>query len=111
MSRKEWDELVVGDIIYLFKLDISIHHRINLGIAAELKKKGEQEFIVTRVMSGRSLKVGEIVTTSGYRLSNFWTNLEEGAEWWNGVIRDAEDGLTSDYENKKRHLDKRIIRV
>ena len=117
MEKEEFQKLKSGDIVYLFKLDISYHHHINLGIAAELKKIGDTEFEVVQIINGKLWKIGETLTIDDtnwrcrYRSINLWTNLEEGIEWWNAQIRNAEDGLTSAYEKKKKSLLKRLIKV
>ena len=118
MEKKEYEKLNEGDVVYLFKLDISYHHHINLGIAAELRKEaGKDEFKVLKVINGKLLKVGELVKIDDtywrakYRTSNLFLGLEDGVEWWNREIRNAEDGLTSDYETKKKSLLKRLIKV
>jgi hypothetical protein len=117
MERREYEKLKIGDIVYLFKLEISYQHHINLGIAAELKKTGDDEFKVTQVINGKLLKVGDLVKIddknwrSRFRTSNLWAKLEEGIGWWNAKIRNAEDGLTSQYEKRKKGLTKRLIQV
>lgn len=112
----EREDIKIGETLYLFKLDISYHQRINLGIAAEVKVIGEEELEVTRVINGKVLKVGEKINIKDYRIASYRTtnlfkSMEEGAEWWNARLRNAEDGLTSEYERKKKAILKRLITI
>lgn len=117
MDKEEFRKLEIGDLVYLFKLEISLHYHVNLGIAAELKKIGNSEFKVLRVLNGKTLRPGEEVTIddtnwrSRYKEYNLFGKLEDGVEWWNSKIRNADDGLTSEYEKKKRTLNKRLIKI
>ena len=107
-----------GDIVYLFKLDISWNaYRVDFGIAAELKMIGKDEFEVTKLINGKYFKIGEIVKIddrnwrSKFRSTNLWKKLEDGVESWNAGIRNAEDRLTSTYETRKKRLIERLIQV
>ena len=117
MEKEEYEKLKVGDIVYLFKLDISWNtYRINFGVAAELKMIGKDEFEVTKLIYGKYFKIGEIVKIydrnwSKFRSTNLWKKLEDGMESWNASIRNAEDRLTSTYETRKKGLIKRLIQV
>ncbi len=116
MEKDEYKKIGIGELVYLFKLEISLHHHVNLGIAVELKKTGEDMFKVSRVICGKVLKVGEEIKIddrwkSRYVCGNLFKSVEEGIEWWNSKIRNAEDGLTSDYERKKKSLNKRLITI
>lgn len=118
MEKEEYEKLKVGDIVYLFKLDISWNaYHVDFGVASELKMIGKDEFKVTKLINGKYLKIGEMVKIddrnwrSKFRSTNLWKKLEEGIEWWNAQIRNAEDGLTSAYEKKKKSLLKRLIQL
>lgn len=118
MEKEEYEKLKVGDIVYLFKLDISWNaYRVNFGVAAELKMIGKDEFEVTKLINGKYFKIGETVKIddrnwrSKFRSINLWKKLEDGVESWKANIRNAEDRLTSTYETRKKGLIKRLIQV
>ena len=119
MEKEEYDKLKVGDIVYLFKLDISWNAcRVNFGVAAELKMIGKDEFEVTKLINGKYFKIGETVKiddrhwrSNKFRSINLWKKLGDGVESWNADIRNAEDRLTSTYETRKKGLIKRLIQV
>ena len=117
MEREEYEKLKVGDIVYLFKIDISWNaYRVNFGIAAELKMIGKDEFEVTKLINGKYFKIGELVKIDdldwrNIRSLDLWKKLEDGVESWNAYIRNAEDRLTSTYETRKKGLIKRLIQV
>lgn len=116
MERSEYELLEIGDHVFLFKLEISYHSHINRGIAAELKKTGKTEFEVVKVISGKLLKVGDKIEigdiwNSTYLPANLLKDVEEGVEWWNSMLRNAEDHLTSEYEKKRKAIQKRLIKI
>ena len=118
MEREEYEKLKVGDIVYLFKLDISWNaYRVNFGVAAELKMIGKDEFEVTKLINGKYFKIGETIKIddrnwrSKFRSINLWKNLEDGVESWNANIRNAEDRLTSTYEKRKKSILERLIQI
>ena len=118
MRREKYEKLKVGDIVYLFKLDISRNAcHVNFGVAAELKMIEKDEFEVTKLINGKYFKIGETIKIddrswrSKFRSTNLWKKLEDGVESWNASIRNAEDRLTSTYETRKKGLIKRLIQV
>lgn len=116
ISDKEFSELRVGDVIYLFRLEISsTTKRINCGIAVELSKISEpSKFRVERVINGKILRVGETIEITnswrvGYRKENLWKSIEAGVEWWNSQLERSERILTEKYTERRNALIERRI--
>jgi len=122
MEKEEFEKLVIGDTVYIFRLDISSHSAVTFGLILKLELTSKDEFTTKRVISagrGRLLKIGDtiqkvaagVVWVNSRRISyiNFFKDYNEGVEYWNQCLREAEDRLTYEYEKKKKKLLKRLI--
>lgn len=121
MEKEEFEKLVIGDTIYIFRLDISAHSAVTFGLILKLELTSKDEFTIRKVISASKgrLKIGDTIQevaagvfwVNSRRISyiNFFKDYNEGVEYWNQCLREAEDWLTYEYEKKKKKLLKRLI--
>ena len=109
-----------GDIVYIVDLEISKKgNRINRKIFIEARCKEvaqySYKFEILKVYSGTSYKVGELIyVATGSRkyitpYREIFQTYEDAKEYWNSVIQDNIDKVTSVYQESIKILNKELL--
>ena len=116
MSLEEYNGLKPGDHIWVSRVMFSDSGTNTLGLLAELVKiegkHGKDEFKVLKVEKGTTLRENGIVTTGYYSFNfpNAFKTRKDAIEYWNNVIYNTLDRLTSNYEQTIKRVKKKILK-
>ena len=117
MTQEEYSALKEGDKVWLFAINFnigSLHGTLGMGLIAELEKRDkEDEFDVIQVKKGTSTKAGRIMRIGKWSdpsRHELFKDYNEGVDYWNSVVHNEVDRLTSKYEQAIKRVKGKLLK-
>ena len=114
----EPETLKEGDHVWCFKISFnlgSLYGTLAVGLIAELEKtEKEDEFRVIQVKKGTSMKAGKTIKAGGWgsvSLAELFKDYDEGVQYWNSVVQNEIDRLTSNYEQAVKRVEGKKLKT
>ena len=110
MSKEEFDALKEGDIVWYFELILSTAGNVSRQIVAKLEKRKDKSFYVVQVKRGTSWREGRVVSLwLGEINHHLFKTYNDGIDYWNSVLLDNIDRLTSKYEQAMKRIKGKLL--
>ena len=113
----EPETLKVGDRVWCFKISFSLgslYGTLAVGLIAELEKtEKEDEFRVIQVKKGTSMKAGKTIKAGVWgsvSSTELFKDYNEGIQYWNSVVQNEIDRLTSNYEQAVKRVEGKLLK-
>ena len=114
----EPETLKEGDHVWCFKISFShrsLYGTLSVGLIAELERaKKEDEFRVTQVKKGTSMKAGKTIKAGVWgsvSLAELFKDYSEEVQYWNSVVQNEIDRLTSNYEQAVKRVEGKKLKT
>ena len=110
MSTEEFDALKEGDIVWYFELTLSTAGNVSRQLVAKLEKRKDKSFYVVQVEKGTSWREGRVVSLwLGEINHHLFKTYNDGIDYWNSVLLNNIDRLTSKYEQAMKRIKGKLL--
>ena len=112
MSKEEYSALKIGDKVWLFDIEFSVHGNLYYNMIAKLEKlEGKDRFKILDVKMGSSFKPGDTQYLPEWKHSvKMFKDYNEGVDYWNSIILNKIDYMTSIYEKMIKRAKSKLLK-